>query len=911
MAEEIKVLSKEEFMEAVKQQLAGLEIDEKGADRFKSLSELSEQGYDYLISNINGHVTGVKILSFNSLEPEDILLGHKEHQIFIEHTQDDGTQSVSIIHSTDHYTHYNSYTGSIDDAIRKEKRESNNRYYRIPKIKKDAANLVRQWGQECEYITPENIRMIVGGLIAYKRAEYINLEEIQKQLDEIAERLTPVEIIKGLINSKEYRGGTRSESYFGYKALEYDISLGTRQRSDDARYWLDDNAFNDIGAQRNIAPLDFAELLVNIADEADFDSPEVKDLIKEIATNMWNQIRHNPNKDDNDSLDVGAVNNLPNKVKAAIAKEILEIDRKEKVKDLYTTRSFLSNYLLTTNGKDPVRFVSKESLELFKELDGLNFDDPSEYEYILILKNQLNDIRFSKDEIDKLLREIIDAAKQENKSISKYILNHNSLIDITYGIPKEGTRYDAARSFLLGEKEIGELFKPDWERAVNHIANILNNKKTTPFYYIEKILDLTSEDGTTLKDDDLFYERWSFPIIGLRNSPQKGFNFEALYSKLTPEHKKEWDLLQTLRNPQDKRYVDTTMLIKSINPPAFCQTVDKALEEMGYVSVWKGSWQGWHRENTESEIMLFDKTTKEPITELNVIDGDLCVQKSDWKNISSEYGDNLQACKAITDTGEKFIVKLTDEKTGKEFYAHCSDLSKQGLLEGIQDAIYKRSVLRSSISVKMLTERIENGGFTAQDYRDITGACRAGTQGFLDEWNDTHPDDQRDWDSKWTLNEGIRATQGQYGHGAFLDAISAWAKAQNWTREHIVVTDDGVVDFDKCKETASVNDLKFMVQGNDVVLKFKDEVLIVEGDKIDMSHIEHFAWLKGFRIKKDDIGRALNETLKVACPARANQNRSYMVDKSYPTGIDEKLSTAKDVVEATRTMQSKSNPVIA
>ncbi len=94
---------------------------------------------------------------------------------------------------------------------------------------------------------------------------------------------------------------------------------------------------------------------------------------------------------------------------------------------------------------------------------------------------------------------------------------------------------------------------------------------------------------------------------------------------------------------------------------------------------------------------------------------------------------------------------------GKNF-AHCSTFR-----EGIEDLLFKAAEDRGADQYKGLTlDSVLSLDEAKTMYRVITGACRAGTQAFVDSLGDKVKD-------HYTVREMIDVTQGQYGASSFQE----------------------------------------------------------------------------------------------------------------------------------------------
>lgn len=90
-------------------------------------------------------------------------------------------------------------------------------------------------------------------------------------------------------------------------------------------------------------------------------------------------------------------------------------------------------------------------------------------------------------------------------------------------------------------------------------------------------------------------------------------------------------------------------------------------------------------------------------------------------------------------------------------YAHCNNLR-----DGIADLIFKAAKDRGADQYKDMSLDTEmTVSEAATMYRVITGACRAGTQNFIDS--------QKELKEKYTIRELIEQTKGQYGAERFAE----------------------------------------------------------------------------------------------------------------------------------------------
>jgi len=89
------------------------------------------------------------------------------------------------------------------------------------------------------------------------------------------------------------------------------------------------------------------------------------------------------------------------------------------------------------------------------------------------------------------------------------------------------------------------------------------------------------------------------------------------------------------------------------------------------------------------------------------------------------------------------------------YYAHCKNFK-----EGVLDIEFKKSKERGAEQYNSLTlESVLTFDEAVTAYRVITGACRAGTQQFLDGLREKKP--------SYTVAEIIEKTRGQYGNTTF------------------------------------------------------------------------------------------------------------------------------------------------
>ena len=104
-------------------------------------------------------------------------------------------------------------------------------------------------------------------------------------------------------------------------------------------------------------------------------------------------------------------------------------------------------------------------------------------------------------------------------------------------------------------------------------------------------------------------------------------------------------------------------------------------------------------------------------------------------------------------------IKGRNVVTDGEVYAHCSSFK-----EGVLDIEFKKSKDRGAEQYSNLTlDSVLTFDEAVICYRIITGACRQGTQQFLD--------GLREKKEKYTVAEIIEATKGQFGNTTFADFI--------------------------------------------------------------------------------------------------------------------------------------------
>ena len=93
-----------------------------------------------------------------------------------------------------------------------------------------------------------------------------------------------------------------------------------------------------------------------------------------------------------------------------------------------------------------------------------------------------------------------------------------------------------------------------------------------------------------------------------------------------------------------------------------------------------------------------------------------------------------------------------------DLYAHCDKLS-----DGIADLAFKRAKNRGAEQYKDVTlDTVMTLDEAVTMYRVITGACRQGSQNFVDNLGDKRKD-------KYTVRECIELTRGQFNAERFAE----------------------------------------------------------------------------------------------------------------------------------------------
>ena len=120
---------------------------------------------------------------------------------------------------------------------------------------------------------------------------------------------------------------------------------------------------------------------------------------------------------------------------------------------------------------------------------------------------------------------------------------------------------------------------------------------------------------------------------------------------------------------------------------------------------------------------------------------------------------HVRGCKKIGDY-ILYIGKIKGKNvvSDGELYAHCSKLS-----DGIADIAFKRAKNRGTDQYKGVTlDSVVTLDEAVTMYRVITGACRQGSQAFVDNLGDKRKD-------KYTIRECIELTRGQFNAERFAE----------------------------------------------------------------------------------------------------------------------------------------------
>ena len=142
------------------------------------------------------------------------------------------------------------------------------------------------------------------------------------------------------------------------------------------------------------------------------------------------------------------------------------------------------------------------------------------------------------------------------------------------------------------------------------------------------------------------------------------------------------------------------------------------------------------------------------------------LKQGDYEDGKYLYADNILIHVKRRVTFGKYIYYIGKIKGNNVIsdgtnYAHCKNPK-----EGIADLEFKAAELRGAEPYKDLTPESElsyNDAVTA--YRIITGACRAGTESFLNTLKEVK--------ESYIVSEIIELTKGQYGNGTFRSFIES------------------------------------------------------------------------------------------------------------------------------------------
>ena len=120
---------------------------------------------------------------------------------------------------------------------------------------------------------------------------------------------------------------------------------------------------------------------------------------------------------------------------------------------------------------------------------------------------------------------------------------------------------------------------------------------------------------------------------------------------------------------------------------------------------------------------------------------------------------HIRGCKRVGDY-IIYIGKIKGRNVVSDgtLYAHCSKLS-----DGIADIAFKRAKSRGADQYKGVTlDSVVTLDEAVTMYRVITGACRQGSQAFVDNLGDKRKD-------KYTIRECIELTRGQFNAVRFAE----------------------------------------------------------------------------------------------------------------------------------------------
>ena len=123
----------------------------------------------------------------------------------------------------------------------------------------------------------------------------------------------------------------------------------------------------------------------------------------------------------------------------------------------------------------------------------------------------------------------------------------------------------------------------------------------------------------------------------------------------------------------------------------------------------------------------------------------------------------------------------SDFKEGNKIYQYIAE--KNGytahgktIKEAIEDVEFKR--LRNMNIDEHIKRIKEQGYMTANDYRLITGACRYGTNKFLEENNLT-------WEDKKSVEDVLKLVKGEYGYSSFKNFVDKYMGRSNENESNI------------------------------------------------------------------------------------------------------------------------------
>jgi hypothetical protein len=112
----------------------------------------------------------------------------------------------------------------------------------------------------------------------------------------------------------------------------------------------------------------------------------------------------------------------------------------------------------------------------------------------------------------------------------------------------------------------------------------------------------------------------------------------------------------------------------------------------------------------------------------------------------------------------KYLSDFAENKNEFQYIAERGEFTAHGssIKEAISDVEFK---YLQSQDVQEHIKRVKEQGFiTPNDYRLLTGACRYGTNRWLEENGFT-------WEDKKSIDEVIELTKGQYGHNRLVELL--------------------------------------------------------------------------------------------------------------------------------------------